>query len=93
MRTFTASFTEVTKILPSPSLPVCRACLAVSITRSGGMPETTTDTCTVGRRAMDTGTPRYMPLPPRWAPQPMVLVTVMPVMPMASRLCLSFSNR
>ena len=51
------------------------------------------DASTVGRRDMETGTPRYMPLPPRWAPQPMALVTVMPVMPMASRLCFRRSNR
>ncbi len=63
VRTFTASSTEVTKILPSPAYRCAGACLAVSITRSGGMLETTTDTCTVGRRAMDIGTPRYMPLP------------------------------
>ena len=79
--------------MPSPRLPVWRACLAVSTTTSGGMRETTTETSTVGRRDMETGTPRYMPLPPRWAPQPMALVTVMPVMPMASRLCFRRSNR
>ena len=56
VRTFTASSTEVTKILPSPAYRCAGACLAVSITRSGGMLETTTDTCTVGRRAMDIGT-------------------------------------
>ena len=62
-------------------------------TVTSAVTSTTTETSTVGRRDMETGTPRYMPLPPRWAPQPMALVTVMPVMPMASRLCFRRSNR
>src|SRR5574343_47167 len=77
----TTRSTEVTKILPSPILPVRAALTMASTQRSTSSVLTTTSTFTLGRKSTTYSAPRYSSVWPFWRPKPLTSVTVRPVTP------------
>src|SRR3990167_7066179 len=77
----TTCSTAVTKILPSPILPVLAALTIASTQRSVSSDFTTTSTFTLGRKSTTYSAPRYSSVWPFWRPKPFTSVTVRPVTP------------
>src|SRR5512139_409689 len=73
----------VTKILPSPILPVLAAFSIASITRSSSSALMATSIFTLGRKSTTYSAPRYSSVWPFCRPNPFTSVTVRPVTPMA----------
>jgi uncharacterized RDD family membrane protein YckC len=67
---------RVTKILPSPILPVLAALTMASMQRSTSSSLTTTSTFTLGRKSTTYSAPRYSSVWPFWRPKPLTSVTV-----------------
>src|SRR3982751_4829312 len=82
VRIRTTRSTLVTKILPSPILPVRAARTISSTQRSTSSSFTTTSTFTLGRKSTTYSAPRYSSVWPFWRPKPFTSVTVMPCTPM-----------
>ena len=78
VRMRTTCSTEVTKILPSPILPVLAALTMASMQRSTSSSLTTTSTFTLGRKSTTYSAPRYSSVWPFWRPKPLTSVTVRP---------------
>src|SRR5262245_25852482 len=81
MRTTCSS--EVTKILPSPILPVRADASTASITRSTIASSTAASIFTLGRKSTTYSAPRYSSVWPFCRPKPLTSVTVMPCTPIA----------
>ena len=77
----TTRSTGVTKILPSPILPVRAALTMASTQRSTASSATTTSIITLGRKSTTYSAPRYSSVWPFWRPKPLTSVTVRPVTP------------
>src|SRR5512139_3529010 len=73
----------VTKILPSPILPVLAAFSIASMTRSSSSALMATSIFTLGRKSTTYSAPRYSSVWPFCRPNPFTSVTVRPVTPMA----------
>src|SRR5687768_11776212 len=80
----TTCSTDVTKILPSPILPVLAALTMASMQRSTSSFLTTTSTFTLGRKSTTYSAPRYSSVCPFWRPNPLTSVTVRPVTPQSA---------
>ncbi|MNK95501.1 hypothetical protein D3C87_1157390 [compost metagenome] len=77
--------TSVTKILPSPILPVRAELTMASMQRSTSLSLTTTSTFILGRKSTTYSAPRYSSVWPFWRPKPLTSVTVRPVTPTSAR--------
>src|SRR5712664_1252506 len=81
----TTCSTEVTKILPSPILPVRADLTIASIALSTWPLGTTTSIFTLGRKSTTYSAPRYSSVWPFCRPNPFTSVTVSPVTPISER--------
>src|SRR5690606_27943086 len=80
-----ACSTAVTKILPSPILPVKAALMMASIAASTMAAGRTTSMRILGRKSTTYSAPRYSSVWPFWRPKPLTSVTVRPLTPMSAR--------
>src|SRR5690349_2402341 len=71
----------LTKILPSPILPVRAEAWIASITRSSWSSTTAASSLILGRKSTTYSAPRYSSVWPFWRPKPFTSVTVMPCTP------------
>src|SRR5210317_796798 len=83
----------VTKILPSPTLPVLAASTIASTTRSTRSSETDTSLLAFGRKSTTYSAPRYNSVWPRWRPKPLTSLTVMPWIPTSPSALRTSSRR
>src|ERR1700678_915943 len=74
---------SVTKIFPSPTLPVLDAPTIASITCSTSSFFTATSIRVLGTKSTTYSAPRYSSVWPRWRPKPLTSVTVMPETPIS----------
>jgi len=84
----TTSSRSLTKIFPSPILPVRAALMMASSAWSSSSLLTAISSLTFGRKSTTYSAPRYSSVWPRWRPKPLTSVTVMPwtpISPIASR--------
>src|SRR5262245_24309282 len=81
VRMRTTCSTAVTKILPSPILPVLAALTTASMQRSTSLSLTTTSIFTFGRKSTTYSAPRYSSVCPFCRPKPLTSVTVNPDTP------------
>src|SRR6202167_2061468 len=79
MRTTRCS--SLTKILPSPTLPVLAVFTIASMTGSTRSLRTAISTRALGTKSTTYSAPRYSSVCPRWRPNPLTSVTVMPDTP------------
>src|SRR6059036_1379749 len=88
----TAVWTGLTKILPSPMLPVLAAPAITSATLSTRLSGTTTSILIFGRKSTVYSPPRYSSVCPFCLPKPRTSVTVMPITPMPVRASFTSSS-
>src|SRR5213593_4741434 len=84
--------TGVTKILPSPMLPVLAAAATTSATLSTNWSGTTTSILIFGRKSTVYSPPRYSSVCPFCRPNPRTSDTVMPITPMPVSASLTSSS-
>src|SRR5882724_5293707 len=84
--------TGVTKILPSPMLPVLAAAATTSATLSTNWSGTTTSILIFGRKSTVYSPPRYSSVWPFCRPKPRTSDTVMPITPMEVSASLTSSS-
>src|SRR5207247_129128 len=84
--------TGVTKILPSPMLPVLSAAATTSATLSTNWSGTTTSILIFGRKSTVYSPPRYSSVCPFCRPKPRTSDTVMPITPMPVSASLTSSS-
>src|SRR5437867_2030926 len=84
--------TGVTKILPSPMLPVLAAAATTSATLSTNWSGTTTSILIFGRKSTVYSPPRYSSVCPFCRPKPRTSDTVMPITPMPVSASLTSSS-